>query len=171
MISRRCCVTPSVACSGPWRISMLIFAPNLNSWRRFSRNSYAPTAPTWGRNNRSVAIRVPAGNPANRHLEHRSPGVDANPYLVAATVLAGMYEGIENRIEPDAESSTYSNDTENTLPCDWRAAIDQAAGSDFLKDALGARMASVFVALKRAELRFFSTEVTDEEFAYYGDVI
>ena len=151
--------------------SMLIFAPNLNSWRRFTRNSYAPTSPTWGRNNRSVAIRVPAGNPANRHLEHRSPGVDANPYLVAATVLAGMYQGIENRIEPDAESSTYSNEAETTLPCDWREAIDQAAGSEFLKDALGERMASVFVALKRVEHNFFSTEVTDEEFAYYGDVI
>lgn len=151
--------------------SMLTFAPNLNSWRRFSRNSYAPTSPTWGRNNRSVAIRVPAGDPANRHLEHRSPGVDANPYLVASTVLAGMYDGIENRLEPDAESSAYSDDTATTLPCDWRAAIDTAAASEFLKDALGARMASVFVALKRAELRFFSGEVTDEEFAYYGDVI
>ncbi|OJF99841.1 glutamine synthetase [Rhizobium sp. 58] len=151
--------------------SMLMFAPNLNSWRRFTRNSYAPTSPTWGRNNRSVAIRVPAGNPANRHLEHRSPGVDANPYLVGATVLAGMYQGIENQIEPDAESSTYSSDTEAMLPRDWGAAIEQSAQSEFLKDALGARMASVFVALKRVEHNFFSTEVTDEEFAYYGDVI
>ncbi|WP_193175818.1 glutamine synthetase family protein [Oricola nitratireducens] len=151
--------------------SMLVFAPNLNSWRRFTRNSYAPTSPTWGRNNRSVAIRVPAGSPANRHLEHRSPGVDANPYLVAATVLAGIYRGIENRIEPDAESTTYSDDTETTLPCDWREAIDRAAGSDFLKDALGERMSSVFIALKRVEHDFFSSKVTDEEFAYYGDVI
>ena len=151
--------------------SMLMFAPNLNSWRRFARNSYAPTSPTWGRNNRSVAIRVPAGNPANRHLEHRSAGVDANPYLVGATVLAGMYHGIENRIEPDAEASTYSDDTTTTLPRDWGAAIEQAAQSEFLKDALGARMASVFIALKQVEHRFFSSEVTDEEFAYYGDVI
>lgn len=151
--------------------SMLMFAPNLNSWRRFARNSYAPTSPTWGRNNRSVAIRVPAGNPANRHLEHRSAGVDANPYLVGATVLAGMYHGIEKRIEPDAEASTYSDDTATTLPRDWGAAIDQAAQSEFLKDALGARMASVFVALKQVEHRFFSSEVTDEEFAYYSDVI
>ena len=151
--------------------SMLMFAPNLNSWRRFARNSYAPTSPTWGLNNRSVAIRVPAGNPANRHLEHRSAGVDANPYLVGATVLAGMYHGIENRIEPDAEASTYSDDTTTTLPRDWGAAIEQAAQSEFLKDALGARMASVFIALKQVEHRFFSSEVTDEEFAYYGDVI
>jgi glutamine synthetase len=151
--------------------SMLVFAPNLNSWRRFTRNSYAPTSPTWGRNNRSVAIRVPAGNPANRHLEHRSPGVDANPYLVGAAVLAGIFRGIESRIEPDAESTAYSDETQTTLPRDWREAIDQAAGSDFLKEALGERMAFVFIALKRMEHGFFASEVTDEEFAYYGDVI
>jgi glutamine synthetase len=82
-----------------------------------------------------------------------------------------MYQGIDNRIEPDAESSTYSDDAGKLLPCDWREAIDQAAESEFLKDALGERMASVFIALKRVEHRFFSAEVTDEEFAYYGDVI
>ncbi|ESZ09573.1 glutamine synthetase family protein [Mesorhizobium sp. L48C026A00] len=151
--------------------SMLVFAPNLNSWRRFTRNSYAPTAPTWGRNNRSVAIRVPAGSPANRHLEHRSPSVDANPYLVAATVLAGMRHGIENKLEPDGEASSYDTAQTVVLPCDWRSAIDRAAGSDFIKSALGERLASVFVALKRAECDRFAAEVTAEEFAYYGGVI
>lgn len=151
--------------------SMLIFAPNLNSWRRFSRNSYAPTAPTWGRNNRSVAIRVPAGNPANRHLEHRSPGVDANPYLTAATVLAALLHGIENRLEPDAESSSYDASAVGTLPRDWCSAIDRAAGSHFIKAALGERLASVFVALKRAEYDHFAATVTAEEFAYYGGLI
>ncbi len=149
--------------------SMLVFAPNLNSWRRLVRKSYAPTAPTWGRNNRSVAIRVPAGSPANRHLEHRSPGVDANPYLVAATVLAGMRYGIQNQLLPDAESSSYGES--NVLPPDWRSAIERAAESGFLKDALGERLASVFVALKRAEYGRFAAEVTAEEFAYYGAVI
>jgi len=151
--------------------SMLVFAPNLNSWRRFARNSYAPTAPTWGRNNRSVAIRVPAGSPANRHFEHRSPSVDANPYLVAATVLAGMRHGIRNRLQPDAEASSYSSGDHGALPPDWRSAIERAAGSDFVKGALGERLAAVFVALKRAEYLRFAAEVTAEEFAYYGGVI
>jgi len=149
--------------------SMLMFAPNLNSWRRIARNSYAPTAPTWGRNNRSVAIRVPAGSPANRHLEHRSPSVDANPYIVAATALAGIRHGIENKLEPDAEASSYGES--KMLPTDWRSAIDRAADSAFVKEALGERLASVFVALKRAEYSRFAAEVTAEEFAYYGSVI
>jgi glutamine synthetase len=151
--------------------SMLVFAPNINSWRRFSRNSYAPTAPTWGRNNRSVAIRVPAGSPANRHLEHRTPSVDANPYLVAATVLAGMRHGIQGRLEPDAATSSYSSDGGAILPADWRSAIERASQSDFLKDCLGERLKTVFLALKRAEHSFFAAEVTAEEFAYYGGVV
>src|SRR5262249_23086172 len=61
-----------------------IFAPNANSYRRFRRNSYAPLAPTWGVNNRSVSLRVPAGAPETRHVEHRVAGADANPYLAAA---------------------------------------------------------------------------------------
>ena len=61
------------------------------------RNSYAPIAPTWGVNNRSVALRVPAGDAANRRIEHRPSGVDANPYLVAATVLAGIAKGLRRK--------------------------------------------------------------------------
>ena len=53
---------------------MAIFAPNANSYRRFRANSYAPVAPTWGVNNRTVSLRVPAGPPAGRHIEHRVAG-------------------------------------------------------------------------------------------------
>lgn len=119
--------------------SMLLYAPNINSWRRFGRNSYAPTAATWGRNNRSVAIRVPAGNPANRHIEHRTPGVDANPYLVAAGVLAGMYEGIRDKLQPEAEATSYDANSAYALPADWASAIARASGSAFLREALGRR--------------------------------
>lgn len=151
--------------------SMLLFAPNINSWRRFSRNSYAPTAATWGRNNRSVAIRVPAGNPDNRHIEHRTPGVDANPYLVAAGVLAGMYEGIRSKLSPDAESTSYDADSQYVLPKDWASAIERASGSAFLKDALGDKMAAVFLALRQSEYDRFLAQVTAEEFDYFCHTI
>ena len=68
--------------------SMAVFAPNANSYRRFVSESYAPVAPIWGINNRSVSLRVPAGPPASRHVEHRIAGADANLYLAVATVLA-----------------------------------------------------------------------------------
>jgi glutamine synthetase len=70
--------------------SMLIFAPNANSYRRFRRNSYAPVAASWGINNRTVSLRIPAGAAETCHIEHRPSGADANPYLVMAAILAGM---------------------------------------------------------------------------------
>jgi glutamine synthetase len=80
--------------------SMLVFAPHANSWRRFASQSYAPVSPTWGVNNRSVALRIPAGDIKARRIEHRPAGVDANPYLVAATVLAGVRKGMKDRHRP-----------------------------------------------------------------------
>jgi glutamine synthetase len=69
--------------------SMLVFAPHANSWRRFAAQSYAPVAPTWGVNNRSVALRIPAGDIRARRIEHRPAGVDANPYLVGGHRAGG----------------------------------------------------------------------------------
>ena len=126
---------------------------------------------TGGRNNRSVAIRVPAGNPANRHVEHRTPGVDANPYLVATGVLAGIYEGIRDKLVPGAESTSYEADGQYILPKDWASAIARAAGSAFIRDALGEKMAKVFVALRQSEYDRFMAEVTAEEFDYFGNTI
>jgi glutamine synthetase len=81
--------------------SLLLFCPNANSYRRFQANSYAPLAPTWGVDNRTVSLRVPGGPANSRHIEHRICGADANPYLAAAAILAGIHRGIrETRSEP-----------------------------------------------------------------------
>ncbi len=85
--------------------SMLVFAPHANSWRRFAAQSYAPVAPTWGVNNRSVALRIPAGDRTARRIEHRPAGVDANPYLVAATVLAALEKGLAEKLDPGPETT------------------------------------------------------------------
>src|SRR5579871_1516809 len=74
--------------------SMLVFAPTANSFRRFRPECYVPLAPTWGLNNRGVALRIPADTPDNRRVEHRVAGADVNPYLLAAMVLAGVHKGI-----------------------------------------------------------------------------
>ena len=79
---------------------MAILAPNANSYRRFKTNSYAPVAATWGVNNRTVSLRVPAGPAHTRHVEHRVAGADANPYLVMALLLACAHHGITERHRP-----------------------------------------------------------------------
>jgi glutamine synthetase len=76
--------------------TLLLYIPGFNGYRRLQPGSYAPTRIAWGRNNRSVVVRVPASDDKARRLEHRMSGADANPYFVLAGVLGGMLEGLEN---------------------------------------------------------------------------
>ncbi|NJR13401.1 MAG: glutamine synthetase, partial [Phyllobacteriaceae bacterium] len=154
--------------------SMLVFAPHANSWRRFTAQSYAPVSPSWGVNNRSVALRIPAGPLKARRIEHRPAGVDANPYLVAATVLAALRHGLENQIDPGDETTgngyadQASGDVpEDVIPRDWRSAIRAAQGSDFLKLALGEDMHRTFCAIKQAEYLRVARTIPDVDYALY----
>lgn len=150
---------------------MAVFAPHANSYRRFRAMSYAPVAPTWGVNNRSVSLRVPAGPPASRHVEHRVAGADANPYLVAALVLAGMLHGIERGIDPGppVEGNGYEQLRAGALPTQWHTALERAADSQFLADALGRQFLEVFLAVKRRECEKFGALVTDRDYEWYLD--
>ena len=149
--------------------SMLVFAPHANSWRRFATQSYAPVSPTWGVNNRSVALRIPAGDIKARRIEHRPAGVDANPYLVAATVLAAIRHGLKHKIDPGAETMGNGYEAEDglSIPVDWRSAIDAATGSAFLKDALGADMHRTFTAIKAAEYARVARTIADVDYDLY----
>lgn len=150
--------------------SMLIFAPHANSWRRFAAQSYAPVSPTWGVNNRSVALRIPAGDRRARRIEHRPAGVDANPYLVAATVLAGIRHGLRHKIDPGPETvgNGYADAPDApVIPLDWRQAIEAAKASDFLKEALGADMHRTFTAIKAAEYARVMRTVSEVDFDLY----
>jgi glutamine synthetase len=150
---------------------MAVFAPHANSYRRFRSMSYAPMAATWGVNNRSVSLRVPAGPAASRHVEHRVAGADANPYLVAALVLAGMLRGIERGIDPGppVEGNGYEQVRAGELPTQWPTALERAANSEFLADALGAGFLEVLLAVKRRECEKFGALVTDRDYEWYLD--
>lgn len=150
--------------------SMLVFAPHANSWRRFVSQSYAPIAPTWGVNNRSVALRVPAGDAQNRRIEHRPSGVDANPYLVAATILAGIRKGMDERLDPGPETTGngYAQaNGDSPMPTDWRSAIEAAKGSSFLRDALGEELHRTFTAIKQSEYLRVARTVSELDYHLY----
>ncbi|MCT8971536.1 glutamine synthetase family protein [Microbaculum marinisediminis] len=149
--------------------SMLVFAPHANSWRRFSSQSYAPVSPSWGFNNRSVALRIPAGDRMARRIEHRPSGVDANPYLVATTVLAGIRHGLTNRIDPGParEGNAYKDGDSLAIARDWGEAIRAAQGSAFLKDALGEDMHRTFTAVKAAEYARVARTISDVDYDLY----
>ncbi|MEO8243673.1 MAG: glutamine synthetase family protein [bacterium] len=150
--------------------AMLVFAPHANSWRRFASQSYAPVSPTWGVNNRSVALRIPAGDINARRIEHRPAGVDANPYLVAATVLAAIRHGWAGRIDPGPETTGngYADAPDAPpVPADWRSAIEAAKASAFLQDALGTDMHRTFTAVLQAEYARVMRRVPDVDLDLY----
>ncbi|MEQ1524564.1 MAG: glutamine synthetase family protein, partial [Aestuariivirga sp.] len=118
--------------------SMLIFAPNANSYRRFRRNSYAPVSASWGINNRTVSIRIPAGAANACHIEHRPSGADANPYLVMAAILAGMHYGITEKSDPG--NPVVGNGYEKRakyIPGNWFDAIDAFWRASIMKEYFG----------------------------------
>jgi glutamine synthetase len=147
-----------------------LFAPNANSYRRFVSASYAPVSPIWGINNRSVSLRVPAGPPASRHVEHRVAGADANLYLAAATVLAGAEKGIREELDPGppVAGNGYAQSPPREFPVTWQEALDRAEHSAFLRGALGARTLEIYVAIKRQECARFAAQVTELDYAWYA---
>ena len=151
--------------------AMAVLAPNANSYRRYVSHSYAPTAPYWGINNRTVALRIPAGPPASRRVEHRVAGADANPYLALAVVLAGAHHGLTNRLDPGPETSGdgYAAAAKSgaRLPTDWNAAIERFDRSAVMRDYLGDKFVDLFVAVKRTEQMRFNAGVTSLDYDWY----
>ena len=147
---------------------MAFFAPNANSYRRFRRSSYAPVAPTWGVNNRTVSIRVPAGSGATMHLEHRAAGADANPYLALAAVLAGMHHGMAQKLDPGPaiKGNGYEQPAPD-MPTNWMAALDALRQSKVMGDYLGHDFIEHFATLKEIEADRFYAEPTELDYAWY----
>ncbi|MDA8482863.1 glutamine synthetase family protein [Pseudomonas resinovorans] len=148
--------------------SLLLFCPNANSYRRFQANSYAPLAPTWGVDNRTVSLRVPGGPANTRHIEHRICGADANPYLAAAAILAGIHRGIREEIDPGnpVEGNGYAQANE-LLPTDWLTSLRALEQSGWARDAFGTEFLGVYLAVKRAEYRQFMSEVGEQDWRWY----
>ena len=150
---------------------MAILAPNANSYRRFKANSYAPVAATWGVNNRTVSLRIPAGPAPTRHVEHRVAGADGNPYLVMAVLLASAHHGLTQKLDPGpavvGDGYAAAAKEKSRLPSQWFAAVDLFDQSTVLRDYLGDRFVDMFVSVKRTEQARFFEVVTSLDFDWY----
>ncbi len=151
--------------------SMAIYAPNANSYRRFRANSYAPVAPTWGVNNRTVSFRVPAGAPHTRHIEHRVAGADAHPTLALAALLAAVHHGLTHKIDPGAaivgDGYAQAAASGEKIPVNWFAAVDRFADSTLLQEYLGERFVRMYAAVKRTEQERFNSVISDVDYDWY----
>jgi glutamine synthetase len=150
---------------------MAIFAPLANSWRRFRPEAYVPLTADWSLNNRGTALRVPVSNAANRRLEHRVAGAEANPYLVMSWILGSILKGLDEATLPRAPltGNAYKGAKSGgpPLPRYWPTALDQFERSAFARELLGERLQHLFASVKRGELDEFNSHVTPQECAVY----
>ncbi len=148
---------------------MALFAPFGNSYRRYSAYQCVPLVANWGVNNRTVALRIPAGPASSRHVEHRICGADANPYAAAAAVLAGVHHGLNERLDPGTPvtGDGYIDPTGAVLPQHWQAAIDRFDASSLARAYFGPRFVEVYCAIKRSESSRYFSEVPQQDYDWY----
>ncbi len=148
--------------------SVAIFAPSYNGYRRFQPGTHAPTYPSWGYENRTVAVRVPAGSNSARRLEHRVAGADANPYLLFAVLLASMMAGMRGKVSPGKPitGDGYAQITES-LPVYMHEAVAMFSASGFIRDNLGSEIQRIFTLTKEQEIAEFRHRITALEYQSY----
>ena len=141
----------------------LLYAPTINSYKRFQPGSFAPTAIAWGEDNRTCALRV-VGTGSGLRVENRVPGGDVNPYLAEAAMLAGGLFGIRAGmpLEPAFEGNAYASDRPR-VPSTLRQARDVFAESELAKSAFGEDVVAHYVRAADVELEAYDGAVTDWE--------
>lgn len=139
------------------------YAPNINSYKRFADGSFAPTAVSWGHDNRTCALRV-VGHGAGIRVENRLGGGDVNPYLAVAAMMAGGMHGIEEQLElePPFEGNAYVSDKVR-VPSTLHEARDLLAGSTLARRLLGDEVIDHYVNAAATEISAFDAFVTDWE--------
>jgi glutamine synthetase len=141
----------------------LLYAPNINSYKRFAEGSFAPTAVAWGLDNRTCALRVIGHGPSLR-VENRTPGGDVNPYLaLAASIAAGLY-GIENELalEPEQTGNAYGSGKPR-VPGTLRDAAELFEKSSLARAAFGDDVVEHYTTMARVEVAAYDAAVTDWE--------
>jgi glutamine synthetase len=141
----------------------LLYAPNVNSYKRFAAGSFAPTAVAWGLDNRTCAVRLVGHGPSAR-MENRLPGGDVNPYLALAAMLAGGLHGIENELElePELKGNAYDSDKPK-VPQTLRDARDAFTQSEVARAVLGDEVVDHYTNMADVELASYGAAVTDWE--------
>lgn len=145
-----------------------IFAPHMNSYRRFQPGSFAPHTPDWGMDNRAAAVRLPEVEGPGARLEHRIAGADANPYLVVAGVLGGMLYGLDHPDLPlpaplDEQNGQFSD----PLTSDWYTAVECFAESDVADEMFLPGYRDIYAAVRRDEISQLTTAISQIEYRTY----
>ncbi|MGW2218541.1 glutamine synthetase family protein [Nonomuraea sp. NPDC001684] len=141
----------------------LLYAPNVNSYKRYVPGSFAPTAVKWGVDNRTCSLRLVGHGPSLR-VENRVPGGDVNPYLAVSALIAAGLDGIDRELplEDAFEGNAYDSGAE-TVPHTLRDALALFEGSKLAREAFGDDVVEHYANNARVELAAFDAAVTDWE--------
>ena len=145
---------------------MLMFAPNVNAYRRYASGSQAPTNLQWGYDNRTTGLRVPTSGAAARRVENRVAGSDANPYLAIAASLATGLAGITEQLSPSAPLASNGYDQAHGLPRSMGRALHAMANSAFARMVFGDAFVTGYCAVKTLEYENFQNEISAWERRY-----
>ena len=129
--------------------------PGVNAYKRLKDYTFAPNRVSWGDDNRSVAVRIPSGDPAARRLEIRTASADANPYLIVATTISSGADGIARGLTPPkpTEGDAYLDGSLERLPASLGEAVDRFEQSAFCKDVFGELFVETYAVLCGARRR------------------
>ena len=141
----------------------ILYAPNINSYKRYVPGSFAPTAVRWGRDNRTCALRL-VGHGAGLRLENRVPGGDVNPYLAVAGIIAAGLDGIKNKLtlEPAFTGNAYESDSAR-VPASMTEALELWENSAWVKEVFGSEVQAHYANMAKVEIAAYGKAVTDWE--------
>ena len=141
----------------------LLFAPQINSYKRYVEGSFAPTAIRWGRDNRTCAYRLVGHGPSLR-IENRVPGGDVNPYLAVAGMIAAGLDGINRNLtlEDPFQGNAYTSDSQR-VASNMTDALAHWAGSEWVTATFGQEVQDHYSNMARIEIADFGRSVTDWE--------
>jgi glutamine synthetase len=139
----------------------IFVAPNVNSYKRYAAESWAPTTLAWGRDNRTCGFRV-VGHGNGLRIESRIPGADTNPYLAFAAMLAAGLDGLERKLDPPPlfEGNAYADPSLARVPSTLREATEAFEESAIARNAFGDEVVDHYLNYARTEQRLFDEVVT-----------
>lgn len=150
-----------------------VYAPTVNSYKRFMPMSAAPTTVSWGHDNRTTALRIVGEGPDTIRVENRCPGADVNLYLGMAAALAGGLHGIEEGLGPPeaVAGNAYADTSLEPLPTSLEAAVSRFEESPVARRFLGDHFVDFYAATRRWEIEQFRSQPTDWEVRRYLEVV
>ncbi|KPB00901.1 glutamine synthetase family protein [Ahrensia marina] len=142
-------------------------APYINSYKRFSAGTFAPTKIIWSIDNRTAGFRLCGVGTIGVRIECRIGGSDINPYLAIAALMAAGIKGLEDKLElaPPTKGDIYKDDNAKSLPTSLRDASETLRHSKMLREAMGDDVVDHYVRAATWEMEEFDRVVTDYEIA------